>query len=292
MSDFVLDSYKEISNLSYFIFEVHHMNAVKSLTNGQLFSKDFLILVMLNQSSTITPSKVAKDMHYELSALSNRLRFLEEEGYIERKHSDDEKRTVNIYITKKGKLISSKYDEYIKKYITLVKKSTSIKDLVLLQGIASKLRIMLKEQRYNPNENESRGLSNLLFMHLQNYLASYEYDFISSYAQDMKQNDLFILTEFYVYFQNGNNILTEFASHIHIPYQTLNSKIKKYIEHGYITKNDKVLKLTKDIEHIVEKFMLLRISLYYKTMHLFNINEQKIINKLFLKLKVHSQSYN
>lgn len=291
MNKFILDSYVEISNLTYYIFEIHHMFAVKSLTNGQLFSKDFMILVTLNQNPSSSPTDVAKAVQYESSALSNRLRFLEDSGYIIRKHSDDEKRGVSIFITQKGKTVAEKYDEYHNKFLMSLKKSLSIKELILLRSISLKLKSLLiaNELSYSYKQNES--INSQLLSQFQNYLFSFENDFIEESAIDLKQNDLFILTEFYVYFQKGRRNLTDFSIYLHIPYQTLVSKIKKFIEQKYIIKTNRTLKLTNEIQHTVEKFMLLRTTLYYKTMHTFNTNEQKIIKKLFLMLKEHAQTY-
>jgi hypothetical protein len=66
------------------------------------------------------------------------------------------------------------------------------------------------------------------------------------------------------------------------------STIKKYKLEKIITIEHKSLTIRSDLQQLVDEYIQLRIIIYYETMKHFSSKEQKIILKMFEKLKDHA----
>lgn len=283
MTELIMNTYREISEKTYYNFEIHYLDMVASLGDAFLNLRDILTLVLIdNSKEIITPTFLSQYFHVNMNTISNQLKALENEGYIIREKSIHDMRQANIQLQDKSRLIVNQYRDLVNELILKIRKSFHFVELSKLPGIMKKMAHMTQA-----NQNDHDGLFSAHFLfHLTNYFSKYDHELIEKDQIDMKLKDLFLLTELWVDQQLGLNNLKLFSDRHYIPYQTMVSKIKKYVEVGLLAHKDKkTYEFSPSLEHLILKFVSQRTILHYQTMSLFTTKEEEMIYQMFDVIK-------
>lgn len=293
MLKYILDQYQKICEDTFYNFELYHLNALNSLVGEDIGARDLQMLSLIATSNPpATPKLLADTFFTKNSAISNRLAFFEQKGFIERTKSSEDSRNVDITLTPLGLDQVAINNNYYKSYAKYVRSTFTLKDLLTTITTINKFKkIILNSKDDDKKYTSDKVISSDMFLDLYNYFSNLENEFIRSKKIDEKQRDLFVLTEIYAFLSQGKSNLTELAEHLFLPYQTLISKIRKFKNDNILLKIDDNYSLSTDYERLVVEYIYFRTIIYYETMSHFNPSEQKVILSLFTKLREHALSF-
>lgn len=288
MTTLIMRTYQEISEKTYYPFDIHYLDMVASLGDDFLNLRDILTLVLIhNAKDNVNPTFLSQYFHVNMNTISNQLKALEKEGYITREKAQIDMRQSTLQLQDKSRWIVKQYRALVDDIILNIRKSFSFVELAKIPAIMKK---MIHITKYETTESEGMFSANFLF-HLTNFFSQYDYQLIDQTNVDIKVRDLFLLTELWVDQALGHHNLKVFAERHYIPYQTMVSKVKKYVELGWLThKEKKTYDFSLFLQQLILKFMSQRIILYYQTMSSFTTKERAMIEHMFQVMRqIHVQ---
>lgn len=288
MRDFIIEKYKNISRLTYYNFDVYYYSAIKKVMGNYLSVKDLNFLIFINSyHPSVTPTTLSKAFYVSMNNVSNRLKLLEDNSYIKRDKAVEDTRQTVISITDQGKQLIAFYSQFMEGYIKYLRKNISALEYLQILSAVKKLKRLMQNNNYNKMNQipaTTKLLDSIFLIEISNYFALFEQRYIEELSLDLKQNDLFILTELYIHVSEGKLNLQQLADSLYIPYQTLVSKVNKYIKLDYLVK-DKTIMFNDAIQTVIEKYMMMRTIIYFDTMNSLNEKETNVVLKMFDQLK-------
>lgn len=296
MDQLIVEQYQTISQSTFYAFEIDHLAAISKLVGDDINVRDLHMLSTLSKSKThVIPSMLAEIHHTSINGVSNRLKLLEKLEYIVRRKSEEDSRKVWINLTDKGILSLERYNLYIDSFVSTIKKQISFYHYPLFIGAMKKLVGLIRVTNNIDSIklwDDPTHLSSQILTEINNHFISYDYELLIEMNSKIKLRDLFIITELYIQqFRNHTNIKA-LSVHLLMPYQTLVSKINKFIKEGFILrKNASRYEFSDLLIRWIEKFMSRRVIVYYMTMSHFTDKEKDVIHLMFKLLRQHATSY-
>ena len=126
---------------------------------------------------------------------------------------------------------------------------------------------------------------------IESFFLNKELEFFEDEKVAFAFNDLSFLSELYLNEVIVNLSLPKLADYLFIPYQTLISKLKRYIQEGHISKEKKKLTFSNELIHAIDQFIMLRIINYYEALFGASNKEIEVALKVFALLKAYASTY-
>lgn len=296
MNHFVFENYHTIANKTYRIFEIYHRHAVDIFMDCELSLRDIQMLNFIHKTKQdVTANLVASMFRIANNALSNRLAYFEQKDIVKRERGKTDSRQTIISLERYGLDLVRRYDQYIQAYIQRVRQTFGFTQLNSVRQMLKKFnKVILETSNLFPAEldlsNKDYLNANLLF-YLNYYFSSFDFTLSQMSGLNINAQDTNILLELYLYFMNGQSTITTFAEQMHLHYQSIISKINKYVRNGLIIEDGETkYRFCDELIHYLEQFLQQRVIVYYHTMMQFNDKEQATTLKMFEVLKEHASA--
>lgn len=142
----------ELYNLVTEINEItYSMNALlikerQSLFNGDLSTKQIILMDLVKKESQISISQLAESMNVTSSAVSQIVSKLEKEKYLLRTINPNNRREIIVQLDERGYNYYSKEEEINKEIVKRFYSHMEMKDMIQLRDILVKLNLVVEEE--------------------------------------------------------------------------------------------------------------------------------------------------
>lgn len=283
--------YKRINGETYSIFEIYHKQAITSIFCKDLIMLELSILRLIDNDANIEVLEISKKLNTTLSNLSNKFLSLENKGYLLRKKNILDQRRTDFLLTDEGKKMVQKYKDYMRNFTTHLKENFGKLELLNFLNFITKI--------YNEEFNSDKKISSLKLLNNPSILLEVidniqdffiNNDLINPIFNDIEINysQLHLLSELYLNQVTDKLSHPQLADNLMMSYQTLVSKVKKFISLGLVSKDPNdihMLIFKNELIHILDNFISTRVINYYQLMQHATDKEKKIVTKVFNELK-------
>src|SRR5688572_5946136 len=106
---------EELADIILVLHRCFLQNLSQELGRGNVSFPQFFLLGYLTQTPKLAMSQIAEKMRHTTAAATGLVDRLEKMGYVDRAHSEEDRRVVNVKITKKGvSLVQGIRDDMVK----------------------------------------------------------------------------------------------------------------------------------------------------------------------------------
>lgn len=278
--------YLQIRDQTYSIFEIYHRQALASIFKSNVSAKDLALIKSIAALKEATPSKITNLTGVSPTNLSNRLAYLETQHLIERTKNIIDQRKYIVTLTPSALDIIEQYQTYLNDFFTYVKKNLNFKEKLIFNHFLTNWK---KIKTIKESDNTRHDFN--VIDDIENFFINKEFDFFADEKVSFTFSDLSFLSSLYLNEVVVQLSLPKLADTLFIPYQTLVSKINRFVQEGHITKDKKKLTFSAELIHAVDQFMMLRIINYYEALRGASLKEQEVVIKVFALLKDYASSF-
>lgn len=141
--------YEPLNNLGVFIHSVDleitsFVN--KKLADFQLTSEQNLIMAILWEQEGVSQNEIALRLNKDKSSVARMIVTLEKKGYIHRTICQKDRRSIEVFLTKKGKMLGKDVMPINQNIINTISKGMTEEEVTQLQRLLTKVRENVAER--------------------------------------------------------------------------------------------------------------------------------------------------
>lgn len=302
MSSNLLSEYVYIANLTYNIFTIEYSRALKKQIPDDLrlgVLSLFGAIEELEKDHKNSMTQIASYVNSPLPTITFQVDQLIKSGYLVKEKNPDDKRMTFIYMTSKATKTYGDIKKFALGLVTFLKDNLSKKDTIALFAIVDKVLKTLNidhKVSFKPLKiKQSREQINLGLTRLHLFIQNEDSKFFEDEKILINHKDAEFLLYHYLMPANLNLSSKQIAVELHMTYTTMMSYIntleaKQMIKRASHPSDGRqfLIKVEKNIEEMLLKYMQHRVNLYHRIMDALTIKEQDIVLHAFLLLKVYS----
>lgn len=141
--------YEPLNNLGVFIHSVDleitsFVN--KKLADFQLTSEQNLIMAILWEQEGVSQNEIALRLNKDKSSVARMIVTLEKKGYIHRTICQKDRRSIEVFLTEKGKMLGKDVIPINQNIINTISKGMTEEEVIQLQRLLTKVRENVAER--------------------------------------------------------------------------------------------------------------------------------------------------
>ncbi|MDH5164519.1 MarR family winged helix-turn-helix transcriptional regulator [Heyndrickxia oleronia] len=141
--------YEPLNNLGVFIHSVDleitsFVN--KKLADFQLTSEQNLIMAILWEQEGVSQNEIALRLNKDKSSVARMIVTLEKKGYIHRTICQKDRRSIEVFLTEKGKMLGKDVIPINQNIINTISKGMTEEEVIQLQRLLTKVRENVDER--------------------------------------------------------------------------------------------------------------------------------------------------
>lgn len=134
-----------IGKVSEEIMHYATIHLMEGLLKDELSVNQYGILKVLSENGEVPMSKIAENLRVTAPAITMMVDKLEENNYVERLRDDNDRRVVQVALTKKGKEVIERARKYRKDFLNFILSKMTIEEKKMWSQIYEKIYRIIKD---------------------------------------------------------------------------------------------------------------------------------------------------